>query len=330
MLWSHWSCVSSGESHTRAVNATAWSVEPTVTARAHPQRAPAVQRDEMRDGSGRLTSCRLSAILRATSMERARPPIDIISLSETLNTRVVACHDETAGRGYRALLGQGAGHQPTEITVFPDTGVVHIATELADLTLRRAELKASVIENEPVIEIWGTTETSWAGTMVYRNGGVVFTTTRQRSEPGPPVFTAPESCSALPAASEAGGQPRIALSGRIGAQPHFRTTSQGTDILGFPLAVHDQPGKIPVACHPGLRRARPGAGRVSAQGPTGGGRRVHAPEGAHAPDWRNGNQRGSVCRSGTRGRRTTLMSRGLCCCLSSPAHDRWLCSPEEV
>ncbi len=171
-------------------------------------------------------------------MERARPPIDIISLSETLNTRVVACHDETAGRGYRALLGQGTGHQPTEITVFPDTGVVHIATELADLTLRRAELKASVIENEQVIEIWSATETSWAGTMVYRNGGVVFTTTRQRSEPGPP-----EPSPTVPAASEAGEQPRIALSGRIGAQPHFRTTSQGTDILGFPLAVHDQPGK---------------------------------------------------------------------------------------
>ncbi len=176
-------------------------------------------------------------------MERARPPIDITSLSETLNTRVVACHDETAGRGYRALLGQGAGNQPTEITVFPDTGVVHIATDLADLILRRAELKASMIENELVIEIWGTTETSWAGTMVYRNGGVVFTTTRQRSEPGPPVFTAPESCLALPAASEAGEQPRIALSGRIGAQPYFRTTTRGTDILGFPLAVHDQPGE---------------------------------------------------------------------------------------
>ncbi len=171
-------------------------------------------------------------------MERARPPIDIISLSEPLNTRVVSCHDETAGRGYRALLGQGAGRQPTEITIFPDTGIVRIATELADLTLRRAELKASLIENEQVIEIWGTTETSWAGTMVYRNGGVVFTTTRQRSESGPP-----ESCPALSAANEVGEQPRIILSGRIGAQPHFRTTSRGTDILGFPLAVHDQPGE---------------------------------------------------------------------------------------
>jgi len=72
---------------------------------------------------------------------------------------------------------------------------------------------------------------------------VVFTTTRQRSEPGSPMVTAPESCSALPAASEADEKPRIALSGRIGAKPYSRTTSQGTDILGFPLAVHDHPGE---------------------------------------------------------------------------------------
>lgn len=166
-------------------------------------------------------------------------PWDMDSIAQALLAPGQEAKELALGHGQRFALGQ---EETKIVEFFPQSGVVRVTTDVAQIALHGV-LEPQVSPEGILIERGD------AKLEINVDGNISFTTgpgKRQAELSVPeseetPVEVEPSQESKPSKAQEA--KERLALLGRVGATPSFRTTPKGTLVARFPLAVHEAENK---------------------------------------------------------------------------------------